>query len=64
MLHVAEPFLERNMHPTIIGQAFMHALEDAVGIVDKLAFPIDIKDRQQMLKIVTSCIGTKYTARF
>lgn len=64
MLHIAEPFLERNLHPTVIVRGFMHALEDAVSIVDKLAFPIDTQDRKQMLKIVNSCIGTKYTARF
>lgn len=64
MLHIAEPFLERNLHPTVIVRGFMHALEDAISIVDKLAFPIDTQDREQMLKIVNSCIGTKYTARF
>ena len=64
MLHIAEPFLERALHPTVIVRGFMRALEDAVRIVDQLAFPIDTGDRQQMLKIVNSCIGTKYTARF
>ena len=64
MLHIAEPFLERNLHPTVIVRGFMRALEDAVQIVDQLAFPIDTEDREQMLKIVNSCIGTKYTARF
>ena len=29
-----------------------------------MAFPIDTGDREQMLKILNSCIGTKYTARF
>jgi hypothetical protein len=33
-------------------------------IVDAMAFPIDTGDREQMLKILNSCIGTKYTARF
>jgi len=32
--------------------------------VDALAFPIDINDRGQMLKIIASCIGTKFTSRF
>lgn len=33
-------------------------------IVDEMAFPIDTGNREQMLKILNSCIGTKYTARF
>lgn len=64
MLHVAEPFLDRTLHPTAIVRGFHRALEDAVKIVDEMAFPIDVNDREQMLKILNSCIGTKYTARF
>jgi hypothetical protein len=64
MLHVAEPFLERNLHPTVIIRGYVKALEDALSIVDELAFPIDTKDREQMLKIIASCIGTKFTSRF
>ena len=64
MLHIAEPFLEQNLHPTVIVLGFMRALEDAIATVDSLAFPIDTSSREQMLKTVQSCIGTKYTARF
>ncbi len=64
MLHAAEPFLERNLHPTVVIRGYVRALEDAVKIVDGLAFPIDIHDRSQMLKIIASCIGTKFTSRF
>ncbi len=64
MLHAAEPFLERHLHPTVIIRGFVKALEDALAVVDELAFPIDIHDREQMLKIIASCIGTKFTSRF
>lgn len=64
MLHVAEPFLERNLHPTVIIRGFVRALEDAVQVIEDLAFPIDLDDREQMLNIVSSCIGTKFTSRF
>ena len=64
MLHIAEPFLEQNLHPTVIVRGFMRALEDAIATVDSLSFPIDTSNREQMLKTVQSCIGTKYTARF
>ncbi len=61
---MAEPHLERNLHPTVVIRGYLKALEDAIKIIDEIAFPIDINDRQQMLNIVNSCIGTKFTQRF
>jgi len=68
MLHMAEPFLEQNLHPTVIVrgaslQAPLHAaralkprpllallgyvkaLEDALKVIDSIAFPIDTDNR-------------------
>jgi len=64
MLHMAEPFLEKNVHPTVIVRGYVRALEDAIKIVDELSFPIDTNAKAQMLKIVNSCIGTKFTNQF
>jgi len=64
MLHVAEPFLEKNMHPTVICRGFTRALEDAVNFIDEISFPIDVNNDEQMLNIISSCIGTKFTSRF
>ena len=64
MLQMAEPFLEQSLHPTVIIRGYVQALEDAVSIVDELAFNIDISKREEMLKIVSSCIGTKFASRF
>ena len=64
MLHMAEPFLEKNVHPTVTVRGYVKALEDAIKIVDDLSFPIDTNDKAQMLKIVNSCIGTKFTNQF
>jgi chaperonin GroEL (HSP60 family) len=60
----AEPHLERNIHPTVICRAYMKALDDAVALVEKLAFKIDFMDRDALLKVVDSCIATKFTRRF
>ena len=32
--------------------------------MDDLSFPVNPDDREQMLKIISSCIGTKFTSRF
>lgn len=64
MLSHAEPHLERNIHPTVICRAFMKALDGAVAEVERLAFKIDFMDRDALLKVVDSCIATKFTRRF
>ena len=64
MLSAAEPHLERNVHPTVICRAFMKALDDAVEIINGLAFQIDFDNKDELLKVVDSCIATKLTRRF
>jgi len=64
LMHLATPFLEKNIHPTVIVRGYMKALEDAVNVLEEIAFPIDINDKAQMNKIVESCIGTKFSHRF
>ncbi|KAJ4715768.1 T-complex protein 1 subunit gamma [Melia azedarach] len=64
MLHVAEEFIDKNYHPTVICRAYNKALEDAVAVLDKIAMPIDVNDRATMLGLVKSCIGTKFTSQF
>ncbi|KAK6158191.1 hypothetical protein DH2020_005505 [Rehmannia glutinosa] len=45
MLHVAEAFIDKNYHPTVICRAYNKALEDAVAVLDKIAMTVDVKDR-------------------
>lgn len=65
MLGVAENFLERNLHPTVIIRGYMKALKDAETILsEELSQPVNVEDDVQLMQIVTSCIGTKFTQRF
>ncbi|OIW03547.1 hypothetical protein TanjilG_30967 [Lupinus angustifolius] len=64
MLHVAEAFIEKNYHPTVICRAYNKALEDAIAVLDKIAMVIDPHDRATLLGLVKSCIGTKFTSQF
>jgi len=63
ILHLSQPFLEKDIHPTVIVRAYMKALDAALRVIDAISFPIDVTDRSEMLKIVKSSIGTKFTAR-
>ncbi|KAK7870115.1 hypothetical protein R5R35_011092 [Gryllus longicercus] len=61
MLAVAEPFLEQQMHPTIIIRAYRQALEDAVTLLqENFSQPLDINNREKVLDVVKSCVGTKF----
>jgi len=57
-------FLERNIHPTQIVQAYNKALQCALRTCKKIAVPVDLANREQMLSIVQSCIGTKFSSRW
>jgi len=64
MLHVAEPLLDRKIHPTVITQSFFLALKSALGHAENMSFPVDMNDRDSLTKIISTCVGTKYTNRF
>lgn len=65
MLAVAEQYLEQNMHPLVIIQAYRQALDDALeALQDTLSVPVDINDDQQMVDVVQSCIGTKFLGQY
>ncbi|KAI7828323.1 hypothetical protein BX661DRAFT_181882 [Kickxella alabastrina] len=64
MLAISAPFLERKIHPVVILRAFQKALEDAQVILREIAVPVDTNDREQMLKLIKSAIGTKFVSRW
>jgi T-complex protein 1 subunit gamma len=64
MLAVAEPFLERNMHPTVIIGAYMRALEDAGRLMESFSFSVKLDQKEEMKKIIRCCLGTKLITRW
>jgi T-complex protein 1 subunit gamma len=64
VLDTAKLFLERNIHPTQIVQAYNKALQVALRTCKAIATPVDLTDRARMLEIVQACIGTKFSARW
>merc|ERR1711990_1183703 len=50
---------------TLIISAYRQALEDAIRILeDQVAFDVDINDEKAMIKVIQSCIGTKFISRW
>ena len=64
LLSVAQPFLERNMHPRVIVSAYIRALDSAIAVMDRACLPLDTSDRSAMMALVRSCLGTKFVSRF
>jgi len=64
MMSIAEPFLQRNMHPRVIVHAFMKAKEIMEATLEKNAMKLDLDNREEIMNIVRSCLGTKFVSRF
>jgi len=64
MLGVAEPLLDKQLHPTLIVAGYMKALDDALTLMKEIAYPIDIKDDAAISQIVRGAIDTKFSSRW
>ncbi|XP_015120477.1 T-complex protein 1 subunit gamma [Diachasma alloeum] len=65
ILATAEPFLEQGTHPTVIIRAYRQALEDMIKILEEqVSTSLDINDRNKVIEVVKSCVGTKFIGRW
>jgi T-complex protein 1 subunit gamma len=65
ILSVAEQFLHQQMHPTVIISAYRQALEEAAKLLkEKVSIPVDVNNQNEMIKIIKSCIGTKFVSKW
>ncbi|VDK56248.1 unnamed protein product, partial [Gongylonema pulchrum] len=61
----AEQFLDQNIHPTIVIQAYRMALEDMIGFAEeKFSKPIDINNDEEIACVIKSCLGTKMLSKW
>merc|ERR1719238_2179652 len=65
ILGISAQYLEDKMHPTVIIDAYRQCLEDAVNFLqDKVAEPVDVNDESALIKVIQSCIGTKFISKW
>ena len=65
LLAQTEQYLQQGLHATVVIRAYRKALEDCIEIMkNKASIPVDVKNRDEMLRVVKSCIGTKYLSRW
>lgn len=63
VLSLAQPLLERQIHPLKIVKGFSMALSDALAAIEQVAVTLDTTDRSQVEEIVKACLGTKFNSR-
>ena len=60
----AKPFIEMNLHPTVVISAYYKALETAKQVINDVARTIDVNNDQEVFLALQSCIGTKFASRW
>jgi len=64
VLTAVEGFLEKEIHPTVIVNAYFKALEEIVKITNELGVPVNLENNEDLTKIVKSTIGTKFSSKW
>jgi len=64
VLSAVESFLERDIHPTVIVNAYFKGLDDVVELTKKIGKVVDMESDTDMRKIVQSSIGTKFASKW
>ncbi|KAI8869569.1 T-complex protein 1 subunit gamma [Ramicandelaber brevisporus] len=64
IMAAALPFLERNIHANVIISAFNKVLDDAMKVSEEISQPINLKDREQIMVVAKSVLGTKMSSRW
>jgi len=65
MMTQATPFLEQEMHPTVIIGAYRQCLEDLIVLLrDEVSTKVDPTDDAELHKIIRSSLGTKFIAKW
>ena len=59
LLKRAEELLDQNIHPTIIVSGYRKAAQKAMEIVNKIAIPVDIEDRETLRKVALTSMASK-----
>ena len=56
LLKKCSELLERGIHPTVISDAFALAAEKAVEILDRMSIPVDLQDRDALIKAANTWV--------
>ncbi|XP_014255955.1 T-complex protein 1 subunit delta [Cimex lectularius] len=63
LLDAAEKLLNKGIHPTIISDAFREAALKSVEIIKKMSIPIELSDRESLIKIASTSLNSKVVSQ-
>ncbi|KAJ3339489.1 T-complex protein 1 subunit delta [Gonapodya sp. JEL0774] len=64
LLTAAEKLLDKGMHPTTIAESFQKASYKAVEYLNDMAIPINLNDRESLLKSATTSLNSKIVSQY
>jgi len=64
LLGAAQRLLEKGIHPTTISESFQRAASKAVEFLEEMATPIELTDREHLLKIATTSLSSKVVSHY
>ena len=59
LLNACGLLLEKGIHPTTITEAFQKSQVKADEILESIARPVDLTDREMLIKCVNTCLSSK-----
>eukprot|EP01099_Mayorella_cantabrigiensis_P000068 TRINITY_DN1034_c0_g1_i1.p1 TRINITY_DN1034_c0_g1~~TRINITY_DN1034_c0_g1_i1.p1 ORF type:complete len:544 (+),score=137.89 TRINITY_DN1034_c0_g1_i1:36-1634(+) len=63
LLNACSNLLARGIHPSTISDAFAHACNEAVTALEKVAIPVDLSDRDSLLKNAITSLNSKVVSQ-
>jgi len=63
LLDAAQKLLAKGIHPTTISESFLNASAKAVEILSAMATPIDLSDRDSLLKSASTSLNSKVVSQ-
>ncbi|KCV69969.1 T-complex protein 1 subunit delta [Fonticula alba] len=64
LLNACESLLEKGINPSQISDGFQYACEKAVEVIEDISIPVDLADREQLLKIATTSLNSKVVSQY
>lgn len=64
LLAAAERLLSRGIHPTIISEAFQKAAQKSIDVLEAVATPIDLSNKEALLKAASTSLNSKVVSLY
>lgn len=63
LLEAADKLLKRGIHPTAISESFQKAAVKAIEILEGLAIPVNLDDRETLIKVASTSLNSKVVSQ-